>query len=110
MDSDGDGWCDSIEVYLGADPNDPCADTLAPNDEGPPDAWPVDFNDDQVADLEDVILAFITSLLPTGLDQPAAGPLVRLDFVDNGLIDLQDVILGYVTKLSPTGLDTACTP
>ncbi len=108
-DGDGDGWCDSIEVYLGTDSNGRCPDTPGLNDEGHPDAWPVDFNDDQNADLKDVIFAFVTTL-PAGLDQPATGPLVRLDFVDDGWIDLQDVIRGYITMLLPTGLDTSCVP
>ncbi len=87
-----------------------CASTPDQNDEAPIDDWPVDFNDDQVADLQDIIIAFVTRLAPAGLDQPAVGPLVRMDFVNNGFIDLQDVILAYITKLQPAGLDTTCTP
>ena len=109
-DGDGDGWCDSSEIYLGTDPNLRCAATPGLDDEGPPDAWPVDFNDDRRANMQDVIFAFVTTLAPNGLNQPASGPLVRVDFNGNGFINMQDVILGYVTRLQPTGLNTTCTP
>ena len=109
-DEDCDGWRTDQESYVVTDPNDPCAATATPGDEDPPDAWPVDFNDDQRANMQDVIFAFVTSLYPIGLNQPASGSLVRVDLNGNGFINMQDVILGYVTKLAPAGLNTFCTP
>jgi hypothetical protein len=109
-DEDCDGFTTGDENYLGTDPNDPCAGSPGANDEGPPDVWAIDFNDDQRAGMQDVIFAFVTTLAPNGLNQPASGPLVRVDFNGNGFINMQDVILGYVTRLQPTGLNTTCTP
>jgi hypothetical protein len=109
-DSDNDAFDDAREVYLGADPTDDCAATDIANNEGPPDAWPVDFNDDQKAALDDVIFAFVTTLAPDGLNQPATGPLQRVDLNGDGIVSMQDVILGYVTKLAPDGLNTVCMP
>jgi len=109
-DPDCDGFTAEREVYLGTDPNDQCADTLTQNDEGTPDVWPVDFNDDQRAAMQDVIFAFVTTLAPNGLNQDAVPPLNRVDFNGDTWINMQDVILGYVTRLAPTGLNTMCTP
>jgi hypothetical protein len=109
-DPDGDGFTDHIEAHVGTDPDDPCAATLGQNDEGPPDVWPVDFNDDQKAGMQDIIFAFVTTLAPDGLNQPATGPLVRVDLNGDGFINMVDVIFGYVFKLAPTGLNTMCTP
>ena len=104
-----------MECYLGTDPNDGCAGTTTVNDEGPPDAWPLDFNDDQRAALQDVLFAFVTTLAPYGgLNSPVAldpPVLQRVDFNGDGIVKLQDVLLGYVTKLAPLGgLNTMCTP
>jgi hypothetical protein len=116
-DCDGDRFLDGREVYLGTDPLLGCAATGwgtgegqdGVDDEGPPDLWPIDFNDDQKASMQDVIFAFVTTLAPDGLNQPATG-LERVDMNGDGFINMQDVILGYVTKLAPTGLNTMCTP
>jgi hypothetical protein len=117
-DCDRDLFIDGREVYLTTDPLLGCAatgwgtgqGTGGANDEGPPDRWPVDFNDDQRAAMQDVIFAFVTSLAPGGLNQAAVGPLARVDLNGNGFINMQDVILGYVTKLAPVGLNKTCTP
>jgi hypothetical protein len=87
-----------------------CAANSGIGNEGPPDVWPVDFNDDQRASMQDAIFAFVTTLAPDGLNQPVVPGLERVDFNGNGFINMQDVILGYVTKLSPYGLNTGCTP
>ena len=107
-DDDNEGFTDTREGYLGTDSLDNCAATPIANDEDLPDAWPVDFNDDQRAGMQDAIFAFVTTLAPAGLNQPAVGPLVRVDFNGNGWINLQDVIFGYVTNLAPAGLNTVC--
>ncbi|MEE8347861.1 MAG: cohesin domain-containing protein, partial [Dehalococcoidia bacterium] len=109
-DPDGDGWASADEFYMGTDPNSACASTALYNDEDPPDAWPVDFNDDQRAGMDDVIFAFVTTLAPDGLNQPVVGGLERVDLNGDGFISLQDVIFGYVTMLAPTGLNTTCSP
>jgi len=114
MDSDGDGFTNAAELYMGTDPFKACADTSTANDEALPDAWPVDFNDDQKASLADVVFAFVTTLAPYGglnisvnLDPSV---LRRVDLNGDGFIDLQDVVYGYVTKLAPEGLNKTCTP
>ncbi len=109
-DPDCDGFTTEREVYLGTAPTIGCAFTPGQNDEGPPDLWPLDFNDDQRVALVDVIIAFVITLEPIGLDQPAVGPLVRVDFNGNGFIELADMIFGYVIGLVPNGLDVSCTP
>src|ERR1700674_4391578 len=58
-DTDCDGFPDSVpigapnalnsETNMGTDPSRHCAATPARNDEPPPDAWPVDFDDNQTA-------------------------------------------------------------
>lgn len=109
-DTDGDRYATADELYMGTDPNKACADTSTSHDEGPPDAWPVDFDDDQRAGLQDVIFGFVTTLAPDGLNQPAAGGLERVDFNGDGFINMQDAIYGYVSNLTPDGLNTRCTP
>jgi hypothetical protein len=106
-DDDNERFTDAREAYLGADGLDDCAATPAAHDEAPPDAWPLDFNDDQRASMSDVTYAFVTMLAPAGLNQPAVGPLVRVDFNGDGWINMQDVIFGYVTML-PGGLNSVC--
>jgi len=54
-DSDGDGWSDLSEFFMGTDPNHSCAVNPTPNNEPPPDRWPVDFDDSQKLDLTDVL-------------------------------------------------------
>ncbi|MCJ7511281.1 MAG: dockerin type I domain-containing protein [Dehalococcoidia bacterium] len=48
---------DNIELFLGTNPLDPCANTTTANDEAD-DKWPPDFNDDRTANVLDVIMAF----------------------------------------------------
>lgn len=54
-DSDGDGYSDAIEQFVGTNPNQPCSSTTTANDEAT-DAWPPDFNDDKKVDIMDVTL------------------------------------------------------
>jgi hypothetical protein len=117
-DDDCDGFTTNDEIYYGTDPDKPCAATgwmtgdgqAGVDDEGLPDLWPIDFNDDQKAGMQDVIFAFVTTLAPDGLNQTATPPLDRVDFNGDVWINMQDVILGYVTRLAPNGLNTMCTP
>ncbi len=53
IDDDGDKFPDLLELFMGTNPRDPCPNTPAMNDEDP-DAWPPDFNDDQVVNIIDV--------------------------------------------------------
>ena len=69
MDSDGDFtaitgvWSDAAEAYLGTDATKPCAQTSAPNDEGPFDNWPLDMDDNQRVTGSD-LLKYNTVLAP----------------------------------------------
>ena len=49
-DSDYDGYSDALEAGMGTDPNDKCSDGL-----GETDTWPVDFDNDKVITIVDVL-------------------------------------------------------
>jgi hypothetical protein len=51
VDTDGDGWGNDFENYLGTDPNDDCPDSE--NDA----AWPPDLNNDTFVDITDLSAA-----------------------------------------------------
>lgn len=53
-DTDGDGFDDLIEQFIGTDETQPCNLTATPDDEVT-DAWPPDFNDDREVGIADVI-------------------------------------------------------
>jgi hypothetical protein len=86
-DSDCDGFSDARESFMVTSAGVMCAATAAPNDEGTPDAWPADFNDDQDATILDVsrFSAVFGSMSP--------GPpyAVRYDFNGDGRITITDV-------------------
>ncbi|MEX0621392.1 MAG: hypothetical protein WD187_00130 [Candidatus Woykebacteria bacterium] len=86
-DSDGDGFIDSVEVFVGTDPNKACSDTNDAGDETI-DAWPPDFNDDKKVDDKDTN-SFGKHLLKKKGD-PAYN--VRYDLDKNGRVDIGDVI------------------
>lgn len=48
---------DFIELFVGTNPLDPCANTTTANDEDD-DKWPPDFNDDQTVNILDVVQGF----------------------------------------------------
>jgi hypothetical protein len=52
-DPDCDGWNNAREIHVGTDPTKHCNDNTGVNNE--PDAWPGDFNDNQITNLPDVI-------------------------------------------------------
>lgn len=90
-DSDCDGYPDSVIVFpragetaIGTNPNDKCANTAATNDESGIDAWPVDFNDNQLANVSDV-LTFNTKLNPNPYN-------ARWDLNANGIVNIADVL------------------
>ena len=87
-DDDCDGFTTTIEVFLGTEPSSPCATTLAPNDEPLPDAWPLDFDANQVLNLADV-LKYNLPFLAVGPDPPYTQ---RLDLNADNVINLGDVL------------------
>jgi hypothetical protein len=88
-DSDGDGFTDAQETFMGTDPQAACAGTATADDEGPPDAWPVDANDDQFVSLFDVLP--MKQHFNTTSPDPDYNP--RFDLKDqNGTINLFDVL------------------
>jgi len=88
FDSDGDDFVDAVEIYVGTDPLDDCADTLTPNDEYP-DPWPPDFDDDTDCDIIDV-LKFKPHMLCFEGD-PCYDR--RFDLDADGDVDIADVLL-----------------
>ncbi|MCH8919986.1 MAG: DUF1929 domain-containing protein [Chloroflexi bacterium] len=99
-DTDGDGFSDGDEVFMGTEPLVACAATATANDEGPADAWPFDFDDNQRAALGDVI-GFIP-VFNTFAPGPPYDP--RFDLDASGGITLGDV-LSYVPVFN-----LLCTP
>jgi C1A family cysteine protease/subtilisin-like proprotein convertase family protein len=93
LDSDGDGWSDGDEGYIGTDSLDACPDVVGspglcpgPSCNGD-DAWPPDINVDTWANILDVLLykpIMITSVPPS----PA-----RFDLNADGDINILDVLL-----------------
>ena len=94
-DSDCDGYPDTTnasgrasETFVGTDPSRHCASTSTANDEPLPDAWPMDFNDDQRANLSDV-LSFVPSF-NSNVTTPNYDK--RHDVTGDGVINLSDVL------------------
>lgn len=83
-DTDGDGFDDPTETFVGTDPLLPCNQTTAANDEA--DAWPPDFNDDLSVSILDVLP--IRSVY--GSTSPADS---RYDLNADGQVGIGDVIL-----------------
>lgn len=102
VDSDGDGFSDAFETYLGTDGAHSCAMTPVPpgivggvNDETI-DNWPLDFNDDRQVSLTDVTT--FSSRFGKAVNASPATP--RWDLTGDGLVSLPDI-----TKMSaPFGL------
>jgi hypothetical protein len=91
-DTDCDGWTDTIETFSSTLANQECMTTLAPNDESGTDAWPVDFNDDQLSNGQDILkynLKFGT-VAPGG--PGATDYSVRFDLNADGVINGQDIL------------------
>lgn len=91
-DSDCDGWPDSAaasgkapESFIGTNGSH-CPATATANDEGLPDTWPADFNDDQLVNGSDV-LAFNTLIGSTAPGPPYS---VRFDLDGDGTITVGD--------------------
>lgn len=94
-DTDGDGWSDGVEVYLGTDPLDNCANTPTPNDEAN-DPWPADLNDDGFSDGTDI--ATLAGSFGKAVPSPApARHNLALVNAPDGFVDGTDitVLAGY---------------
>ncbi len=89
-DSDGDGYTDAAEGYLGTDPLDDCPD----NTSDP--AWPLDQDNNGQILIPDVTK--YTGKLFTPVTCPSADPNCRLDLDLNGQILIPDVTQ-YTGKL-----------
>lgn len=102
-DSDCDGYPDIVQVGLiapeaiiGTASGEHCSATPGVHDEALPDAWPPDFNDNQVVNVGD-ILSFNSSFGQQGTDPPVsfAGtstPVSRWDLNANGIVNVGDVL------------------
>ena len=94
-DSDCDGYPDTVqagsrapESFIGTDAVTHCAATLATDDEPLPDAWPLDFDDNRLLDLKDIL----KYNLPFGAIGPGLPYTQRLDLNADNVIDLSDVL------------------
>jgi hypothetical protein len=94
-DPDCDGFTTADETRLGTNPNDPCADTSAVNDEDPDDKWPADFTDNQFVNTLDLVV-YATSLNTT-LGHPQF--VARADLNGNDAINTLDLV-PYVYMLN----------
>ncbi len=98
-DSDCDGYPDTVavvgradEAFMGTDPTEHCAaDTIANNDLLGPDHWPLDFDDNRLLDLGD-ILKYNLPWEAVGPEGPATLYTQRLDLNADNVIDLGDVL------------------
>lgn len=100
-DTDGDGFDDAVESFVGTLTLEPCARTSDPDDEEP-DARPSDFNDDQAVNILDIV-----QLTPPTFNSapPDANYSIRKDLTADGVIDIIDIVL-----LTPPVFNTGCTP
>ena len=87
-DSDGDGFDDAVEEFVGTSPLLPCNETADANDEAT-DAWPPDFNDDTEVDVSDVVA--IRNVYGSSTDDGTYAP--RFDLNADGQISVTDVVL-----------------
>jgi len=85
--TDNDGFTDVVELYLGTDPNLACSVTTTVNDE-PVDAWPPDFNDNQIVGIDDIFAVSGRFNLKVG--DPGYSPRYELAS-QNGEIGIDDI-------------------
>jgi hypothetical protein len=86
-DGDCDSFTDSQEAFVGTDSSHRCAAAAVANDEPGIDAWPLDFNNDQLAGIGDVTRFSV----PFNSHAPDPPYTVRLDFNGDGRITIADV-------------------
>lgn len=101
LDSDADGFVDGRESYMQTLPLQSCPATATAGDE-PVDAWPLDFNDDQTADVLDIV-----QLTPPYFNASPPDPnySARKDFNADAILDVLDIV-----QLTPPVFNTSCTP
>jgi hypothetical protein len=98
-DSDGDGFSDTVEQFMGTLPTTACPATPAADDEEP-DAWPTDFDDNQVVDILDIV-----RLTPPvfGSEPPNPNYSSRKDLTGDGAINILDV-----AQVAPPAFGSGC--
>lgn len=79
QDSDGDGFTDAVELYIGTDPASPCGI----------DAWPPDINNDGFIDTQDILQMAAPAFFRL-VGDPRYRP--RLDLNADGITDSMDVL------------------
>lgn len=94
-DGDCDGFTVATETFLSTNPYAHCAATGGANNEPSPDAWPADFDDNQVATTLDLVVYVMA------LNKPSGHPdyVRRADLNGNGLINTLDLVI-YVSALN----------
>ena len=87
-DDDNDGFSDTVELLVGAEHLDPCADTRTRNDEAD-DKWPPDLNDDQTANILDIV-----QLKPPAFGSDSTDPdcSARRDLNPDSVINILDIV------------------
>ena len=103
-DSDCDGYRDTLsgggrapESTIGTAAAAHCAATSSPNDEPAPDAWPVDFNDNQLVNGADILMynysfgKFI-SAPPVNIPGQGSIPVSRFDLNGSGYVNGADIL------------------
>ncbi len=101
LDSDSDGFTDGKEQYMTTLPALPCPQTATADDEAA-DAWPVDFNDDQTANILDIV-----QLTPPFFNT-AQGDVeysARKDLTADGAVNILDIV-----QLTPPVFNQTCAP
>jgi hypothetical protein len=83
VDTDGDGFGNCVETYLGADPLDDCPDNASD------DAWPADINNDTWCNILDVLL------FKPHLDCSVGDDCYdnRLDISTDSIVNILDVLM-----------------
>lgn len=96
VDSDGDGFSDEMEQFLGTDPYAAC-----PSDDSH-DAWPLDFNNDARVGILDMAHLTPPAFGSTASDFEYAP---RMDLNGDGKVNMLDM-----AKLSPPVFGQTCSP
>jgi hypothetical protein len=105
-DDDNDDFGDNIELLMGTDPSDRCADTTIANDERgfnysqPLSPLPPDANDDRNINVGDLIILLGGGKMLTSVGHPLYSP--RSDFNGNGVLNMGDVIIGFSGRVLTT--------
>ena len=90
-DSDCDNFTNSRETYLGTEPTQHCAADTVPDSEPLPDDWPLDMNDNRLANTQD-IGQFVFSLNSSANQTPPDTRWnQRHDFNGNGIVNTSDI-------------------